>query len=161
MAMKWEYNDGGRSKYFKAENVGDCVCRAITIATGKDYKEVYDELNRRAKLESATELSHHQSNKRSSARNGMFKNAFISYLNDLGWTKHVTCHFGKGVEMHLVEDELPMGTVIVKLSRHLVCVIDHVVQDTYNSSIKEYWDDEGNLQINERRAVYTYWTKEA
>ena len=43
--MEWVYDDGGRSKYFKAEHVGDCVCRAIAIGTGKDYKEVYDLIN--------------------------------------------------------------------------------------------------------------------
>lgn len=37
--MKFHYSDGGRSNYFKATNVGDCVTRAICNATGKDYKE--------------------------------------------------------------------------------------------------------------------------
>ena len=50
--MEFVYSDGGRSKYFKANNVGDCVTRAICNATGKDYKEVYDALNDMAKRES-------------------------------------------------------------------------------------------------------------
>lgn len=41
--MDFVYNDGGRSKYFKG-NAGDCVTRAIAIATGFDYKEVYDNI---------------------------------------------------------------------------------------------------------------------
>ena len=36
------YNDGGRSKYFDGKKVGDCVTRAVAIASGRDYKEVYD-----------------------------------------------------------------------------------------------------------------------
>ena len=40
--LAFQYNDGGRSRYFKAQKVGDCVTRAFAIATGKDYKEVYD-----------------------------------------------------------------------------------------------------------------------
>ena len=36
--MKFIYDDGGRSKYFKAKGVSDCVTRAICNATGKDYK---------------------------------------------------------------------------------------------------------------------------
>lgn len=32
--MKFHYSDGGRSNYFKATNVGDCVTRAICNATG-------------------------------------------------------------------------------------------------------------------------------
>lgn len=42
--MEYNYNDGGRSKYFKAECVNDCVTRAIAIATERDYKEVYNEI---------------------------------------------------------------------------------------------------------------------
>ena len=38
----FKFNDGGRSKYFKGKGAGDCVPRAIAIATGKDYKEVYN-----------------------------------------------------------------------------------------------------------------------
>ena len=43
--MKFVYSDGGRSKYFKGKNVGDCVTRAICNATGLDYKKVYDDLS--------------------------------------------------------------------------------------------------------------------
>ena len=46
--MKWVYDDGGRSKYFKG-TTDDCVARAIAIATGKDYKEVYDLINKYSK----------------------------------------------------------------------------------------------------------------
>lgn len=159
--MEWIYDDGGRNKYFEAEGVGDCVTRAITIATGKDYKEVYDEIKRRSKLETNTQLKHHRGAKRSSARNGVFKETWKDYLKDLGWKQHSTCEFGKGVSCHLVEDELPMGTLIVQVSKHLVCVKDRVIYDTYNSSEKKYLDDEGNICINNRRAVYGYWTKEA
>lgn len=40
--MNYQYNDGGRSKYFKAKHVGDCAIRAVAIATKKDYLEVYN-----------------------------------------------------------------------------------------------------------------------
>lgn len=157
--MNWIYDDGGRSKYFKADNVGDCVTRAITIATGKDYKEVYDEIQRRSKLETSTQLKHHRGNKRSSSRNGVFRETWKQYLEDLGWVKHSTCSFGKGVQVHLTEDELPKGTIIVQVAKHLVCVKDGVIHDTYNSSIKQYYDFDNNLITNDRRAVYGYWTK--
>ena len=51
--MKWVYDDGGRSKYFTS-TTDDCVARAIAIATGKDYKEVYDLINKYSKEELAT-----------------------------------------------------------------------------------------------------------
>lgn len=43
MELQFKFNDGGRSKYFKGE-AGDCVVRAISIATNTDYKVIYDEL---------------------------------------------------------------------------------------------------------------------
>lgn len=155
--MEWIYNDGGRSKYFKGDS-GDCVTRAISIATGMDYKEVYDEINRRGKLETKTQLNRHRSGKLSSARNGVFKETWKKYLSDLGWEKHSTCRFGTGVTCHLTADELPSGTIIVQVAGHLVCVKDGVINDTYNSSEVEYVDEFGNVTINDRRAVYGYWT---
>lgn len=157
--MEWIYNDGGRSKYFNKENVGDCVCRAITIATGKDYLEVYNEIQRRSKLETSTQIKKHRGKKRSSARNGVFKETWKEYLEELGWVRHATCGIGKGIKTHLIANELPMGTLIVQISRHLVCVKDGIINDTYNSSIKEYYDSDGNLIINDKRAVYAYYTK--
>lgn len=42
------YDDGGRHKYFrmkyKKDRVGDCVVRALAIATGEDYLKVRKEL---------------------------------------------------------------------------------------------------------------------
>ena len=49
--MEFVYDDGGRAKYFRAERVGDCACRAVAIATGRDYKQVYDDINALAKRE--------------------------------------------------------------------------------------------------------------
>jgi hypothetical protein len=44
--MGFYYSDGGRAAAgFKGET-GDCVVRAIAIATEKDYREVYRDLAR-------------------------------------------------------------------------------------------------------------------
>ncbi len=125
--MRFVYSDGGRSRYFKAENVGDCVCRAICNATGMDYKEVYDGLNREAKKERRTRG-------RSSARDGMYKASWKRYIESLGWVWHPTMQVGGGCKVHLREDELPSGTLIVSVSKHLTCVKDGVLYDTYDCS---------------------------
>ena len=49
MELKYQYNDGGRSNYFKGKS-GDCVVRAIALATGEDYKVIYDQLTQANKL---------------------------------------------------------------------------------------------------------------
>lgn len=140
----WVYDDGGRSQYFKAEHVGDCVARAIAIGTGKDYKEVYDALNKLAKNERVSSRKQGKSN----ARNGVYKETFKAYLLSLGWRWHPTMQIGQGCKVHLKADELPSGTVIVSLSKHLTCMIDGVIHDTYDCS------REGT------RCVYGYFTKD-
>ena len=40
----FKYNDGGRELAGYKGKTGDCVTRAIAIATGKPYQEVYDNL---------------------------------------------------------------------------------------------------------------------
>ena len=44
--MQFKYNRGGYTRG-SGKYRGDCVPRAITIATGLPYEEVYEELQRR------------------------------------------------------------------------------------------------------------------
>lgn len=154
--FQFKYNDGGRSNYFKASNVGDCVTRAISIATGKDYKEVYDRLNQMAKKES---VKRHRGHKRSESRNGVFKETWKRYLNELGWVHVSTCAIGsRANKVKFVDGSLPTkGTYIVQLSRHLTVLKDNVVNDTYDCSKKEYYNEYGDLEVNDERCVYGYW----
>lgn len=154
--MKFVYATGGREKYFKAEGVGDCVTRAICNATGKDYKEVYDRLKEMAKREST---KRHAGHKRSSVRDGVFKETWKRYLKEIGWVHHSVTGIGnKAKRMTLTEKDLPEGNLIVQISRHLTNVKDHVIYDTYDCSVKEYYDEYGDLQVNNERCVYGYWT---
>lgn len=149
--MKFVYSTGGREKYFKAENVGDCVCRAISNATNIDYLTVYKMIQELSKNEKCS--------RKSSARNGVSKDIVDNLLKELGWIKIVTCKVGQGVRMHLTEEELPKGNLIVRISKHLTNVREGVIYDTYNCSLQEYFDDFGNKVINDKRAVYAYWVK--
>lgn len=110
---------------------GDCVTRAICNATGKDYKEVYDRLKELAKLENTKK---HRGNKRSSVRDGVFKETWKKYLEEIGWVKVSTMSLGSRERIHLNEDELPNGILIVQVSKHLTCVKNRVLYDTYDCS---------------------------
>lgn len=127
--MEWVYDDGGRSRYFKGE-AGDCVCRAIAIATGKDYKEVYDDINRLAKSE--------RKGKRkrgiSSARNGVYPQTERKLMAEYGWEWVPTMQVGQGCRVHLRADELPSGPLVVSVSRHTVAVLDGVIHDLSDCS---------------------------
>ena len=41
---QFQYDDGGRKLAGYKGSADDCVCRAIAIATGLPYKQVYDRL---------------------------------------------------------------------------------------------------------------------
>lgn len=130
--MKHVYADGGRSKYFKAKDVGDCAVRAIANATGKDYLEVYNAMK--------------ALNGGKSCRNGTPKKIDKKYLTSLGWKWHPTMQIGQGCRVHLWDDELPDGVLVVQTAHHLTCVKDGVLYDTWDCSAPT-------------RCVYGYWTK--
>lgn len=128
--MKFIYNDGGRSQYYKADKVGDCVCRAIAIAAQKDYKEVYKTIKEVTK---------------ENPRNGLSKRATKKICEYYGGVWVATMKIGSGCKVHLSEDELPKGRLVCNLSGHVTCVIDGVINDTYDCS------------RDGKRCVYGYW----
>lgn len=138
--MKWIYNDGGRSKYFKGY-ANDCVCRSIAIANKMDYKEVYDLITDYIRKEPLDDLYV------TNARAGVSKDLSRKILEDLGWVYTPTMKFGSGCTIHLKKEELPEGRLIVQVSKHLTTVIDGIIYDTYDPS------------RNETRCVYGIWTK--
>lgn len=136
--MNWVYNDGGRADAgFKGE-AGDCVTRAIAIAMDRPYKEVYNELASEVKLAGG----------KKSARNGVGKKIIRKYLAEHGWTWNPTMFIGSGCRVHLGTTELPLGTIIASVSKHITAVKDGVVHDTRDCT------------RGGKRCVYGYWTKE-
>jgi len=149
---RWQYDDGGRSAAGYKGSTGDCVTRAIAIASGLPYQAVYDALHVGTKVDRALmaklELRYGPNAKRhASPREGVFRKVYEPFLKDLGWTWTPTMSIGSGCQVHLLRDELPSGRLICKVSKHLVAVIDGVIYDTHDCS------REGT------RAVYGYYSK--
>jgi hypothetical protein len=128
--MQFQYNDGGRVEAGFKGDAGDCVTRAIAIATGKSYREVYDALNDLAGSERRGKRKRGVSN----ARTGVYKGTKKRYLESLGWRWVPTMAIGSGCKVHMRADELPAGRIIVALSRHSAAVIDGVLHDTHDCS---------------------------
>lgn len=122
--MEWKLNDGGREAAGFRGDAGDCVTRAVAIATGRDYREVYDELAQLVK----------DSGGAKSARNGIPKKLVRQYIVSQGFEWVPTMKVGQGTTVHLKGDELPGGTIIASVSKHVVAVIDGVLHDTHNPS---------------------------
>lgn len=128
--MKYTYDDGGRAAAGFKGTTGDCVTRAIAIATGKPYLTVYNAVNAIAAQERVA------AGKRSNARTGVSRKTTEKVLAILGWEWVPTMQIGQGCKVHLRTEELPAGRIIVRLSRHLAAVVDGVLHDNHDSSRK-------------------------
>lgn len=133
--LPYVYDDGGRSNYFKASRVGDCVCRAIAIASGRDYKEIYNAIL------GATGKTPRNGVKVRSVR-------FRRLMESLGFTWVSCCKVGSTESTHFFKGELPMGRLVCSVAKHEVAVIDGVVRDTWDSRFNGF---------GEPRRIYGYW----
>lgn len=142
--MKYTYNDGGRAAAgYRGRAKGDCVARAIAIASGRPYKTVCDEIDALA----SRERTGKRKRSKSSSQGGVWKATTQRYLRSIGWTWTPTMAIGSGCKVHLRSEELPSGRIIVSVSRHYVAVLDGVVNDIYDPS------------RHGSRCVYGYWSK--
>jgi hypothetical protein len=133
----FEFHDGGRGAAGFKGGAGDCVVRSIAIAASLPYIQVYEDLreaNERYAQERDNKLSRHLVRRGSSPRNGNHRNVFHEYILKQGFEWVPTMKVGTGCQVHLRPDELPSGTLIVKVSKHLTTVIDGVIRDTHNPS---------------------------
>ena len=132
--MKYLKNDGGRKIAFpNADNrAGDCVIRAISIATGNDYKKVWNDLFS------------------ISLQTGNFPNAdstCVAYLEQQGWER---IKFGKQM-VRLTSNKIPKDKTIICHTRgHWVAMIDGTIFDK--------WDSRTNSRGDSNR-VFSYYIK--
>ncbi|MCA9131402.1 MAG: DUF2786 domain-containing protein [Planctomycetales bacterium] len=123
--VEFVWHDGGRAACGFVGMTGDCVTRAISIATGKVYRDVYQQLGERALK---------------TPRNGVTLDIYRDLLDSLGWSM---C---PGSNIPFIPQVLPKGSVIAQLKSsnsrgdggHLCAVIDHVIHDTWNPADDDY-----------------------
>jgi hypothetical protein len=145
--MQFVQNDGGRAAAGFKGPAGDCVTRAIAIASGLPYRQVYDAM---AAGNAGQRASKHVGKRPKTANRGIYttRKWFKDYMASIGFVFVATMTIGSGCKVHLRQDELPSGRIIVNLSRHAAAVIDGVLHDTFDCS------RDGS------RCVYGYWIKE-
>ncbi len=145
MSLQWNWNDGGRFACGFVGLTGDCVARSIAIATGENYRHVYDALGEAALK---------------TPRRGVAVSVSGAYLKERGWEYHHALDVD-GRDLPLANATLPTGVVIVQLSPegrsrtgHLCTVINQVIHDTWDASEDEslgfvgYWTcDSVNQQL--------------
>ena len=119
--MRYHYNDGGRCDAGFKGQTSDCVTRAIAIATGTRYRQVYREL---------TELTKSMTGGlETSVASGCSNAVAHRYLIDLGWSVVPTPN-------RYLKDAPRDQRILVKLTeRHDVAVINGTVHDSWDSRV--------------------------
>lgn len=140
--MNWVKDDGGREASGHPKHSGDCVVRAVAIATGSSYQEVWEDLESYC-------LSGRKRKRFSSPAKGIQIPLLKKYLALKGFRWVPLMGIGTGCRYHLRSDELPSGTLIVNLSLHVAAVVDGVLHDLSDCS-------RGGT-----RCVYGYWVRES
>ncbi len=155
-AMPHIRDDGGRAAAGFKGSAGDCVCRAVAIASGRPYAEVYKAL---ANGEGSQRATRRVGKRARSARNGVYvkRKWFRDYMASLGFTWVPTMRIGSGCQVHLLAGELPQRRLVVALSGHYTAVIDGVIYDTYDPTRCGLVNENGVTRLS-HRCVYGYWT---
>ena len=126
------YNDGGKSSTGRKGTSGDCGVRAMAIALGLDYDCCYKVL---------AQANKNAGNKKS-ARNGLQKSIYDKVLKEHGWVWKSAPKFNgrKAYFSDMPKDK----TVIARMAKHFVAVIDQEIYDIWDSSHKMvygYWEE--------------------
>ena len=142
--LEFQQDDGGRSLYLKelglsSNRAGDCVTRAIAIATNTPFNEVYTAMKKEGD---------------GTASNGVYESVYSPYLRkNFNWRKSGTPNYDEKLYetgkrrstdgyiakkrnffcggLHVNARDLPMkGPAIVLIDNHLFAMIDGVIRDT-------------------------------
>jgi hypothetical protein len=161
--MEWIFDDGGRKAAGFTGSTGDCVTRSIAIATGRPYAEVYAAMASGTAGERRTQRGGKTSGRRT-AREGIHttRQWFKDYMASIGWKWVPTMGIGTGCRVHLTDGELPMGRLIVAVSKHYTAVLDGVIHDTHDpqrGGTMWFGPDGKVARIGGGRCVYGYWVQ--
>jgi len=112
------------------DQYGDCVIRALTKATNKEWVEIFDELVPIAKEKQCMPNS---------------KPCYEAYILNNGFTYQGISN-KKGTKRPTVDrfaKDHPKGIYILRVANHIVTVVDGIYYDTWDSGHKSlygYWE---------------------
>lgn len=123
--LPWTYSDGGRNASGREGSAGDCVVRAIAIAAGLAYSDVFEAM--RVELPQVRTWCmngtwHYTRAMINNPDTGNPEMVWTPYLEELGWSRVA---LDRGTYLDLPAE----GRLIVRTVGHLQCVIDGVQQD--------------------------------
>ena len=133
------FDDGGRAAAGYKGRTGDCVIRAIAIATGQEYKAVYKQFAALNKTRYG----------KATGRDGVSPKDFVPALKELGFER-VPNRRGKPL-LTFAEAYEEYGDCLVSTTRHLAAIVDGHLRDTGDHRM--YWW-EGELRERKARTIY-------
>jgi len=156
--MEFQFNDGGRQTAGFKGMTGDCVARSIAIASGLPYADVYAALAKGTGNQPAGK----RGKRAASASKGISvtRKWFKDYMTSIGFVWVPTMGIGTGCKVHLHDGELPIGKLVVSVSKHYTAVINGVIHDTWNPQRETYAVNADGTTHIFRRCVYGYWIKQ-
>ena len=101
----------------------DCVIRAVVKASNQTWTKVYDDL---CLLGRAEFLMPNE------------KKTYEAYLKQIGFIKRPMPRFPDNTRYTIAEfaKANPKGVFIISVAKHLTCIVDGVLYDTWNCSYK-------------------------
>lgn len=113
----------------QGKEVDDCVIRALSVATGEKWYDIFDDIASLA---------------RSEANMPSANAVWDDWLADRGWIKHeIPRHLPKDYNVIDFCRNHPYGRFVLGLKGHVVAVIDGRYYDTWDSGeriIEVYWE---------------------
>jgi hypothetical protein len=134
----WVRDDGGRKAAGFKGTAGDCVVRAIAIATRKPYREVHDAMaaahatyadggeHAIVAARAAKQIANETAGER-----GVYDRIWQPFLREQGWKQTRTIGADGAVPTWGTVD-FPPGRLVVELYGHLVAVVDGIARDTHD-----------------------------
>ena len=127
------FDDGGRAMFdgtkMRADGIGDCVPRAITIALERDYGEVWNALEQKQ-----------QSFRRLSVDNGTFPDVSGPYLKAAGWEYvDIASEELTGVNVCYAARLCGASRMIVVIERHWYACVSGKARDAWNPTERLVW----------------------
>lgn len=129
----YQYDDGGRAAAGYKGKTGDCGCRAVAIATGKPYGDVYGALYAIAKSWKGNSRKAKAIRAKPSPRNGLSPDVLDAFMASIGWR----CEMVKA-RLHRLPAwaYTPMREgipgVVLYVRGHFTALVDETIRDIWD-----------------------------
>ncbi len=152
--LDYRYNDGGRKEAGFRGSTGDCLVRAIAIATGLPYSEVYETAARLMKSNGYRASGNATIQTRGIRKPGMPSVRAVQdqIMEGFGFSK---VKLPQGARPKYTQALQRYGPCIVSTNGHVAALKDGALQDTFDGRTYDYGDLSG-----ERKARSAWVLKE-